>query len=150
MIRTHSLATLLVIIAAQPALAQTKIEYNRDIRPILAENCFACHGPDSASRKAGLRLDQRDAAIEAEAIAPGHPDKSALIERIFAEEPSQRMPPAKTNKKLTAAQKETLKRWIASGAARPESVASDAGWAPDRVRRRARDADKSGLRNCRL
>src|SRR5437868_7004140 len=114
--RMYSSATMLIVIAAQPALAQTKIEYNRDIRPILAENCFACHGPDSASRKAGLRLAQRDAALEAEAIAPGHPDKSALIERIFADETSQRMPPAKTNKKLTPAQKDMLKRWIANGA----------------------------------
>src|SRR5262245_23784153 len=116
MIRMHALASLFVIIAVQSASAQTKIEYNRDIRPILAENCFACHGPDSAARKAGLRLDQRDAAVEAEAITPGQPEKSALIERIFAEEASQRMPPAKTNKRLTAAQKDLLKRWIASGA----------------------------------
>src|SRR5262249_50380368 len=98
------------------ALGQSKIEYNRDIRPILAENCFACHGPDSASRKAGLRLDQRDAAVAAEAIVPGKPDQSALIGRIFAEEGRERMPPAKTNKKLTAAQKDLLKRWIAGGA----------------------------------
>src|SRR5437899_13016627 len=102
--------------SAPRALAQDKIEYNRDIRPILAENCFACYGPDSAARKAGLRLDQRDAAIQADAIAPGQPEKSALVERIFAEEPSERMPPAKTNKKLTPAQKDMLKRWIASGA----------------------------------
>ena len=61
---------------AAPLHAQTKIEYNRDIRPILAENCFVCHGPDSASRKGGLRLDQREAAITAEAIAPGKPDKT--------------------------------------------------------------------------
>src|SRR5215470_6135456 len=96
--------------------AQSKIEYNRDMRPILAENCFACHGPDSASRKAGLRLDQRDAAVTAEAIVPGHPEKSALIERVLAEEVRERMPPAKTNKTLTAAQKDLLKRWIAGGA----------------------------------
>ena len=51
-----------------------KLEYNRDIRPILAENCFACHGPDSAARKADLRLDRREAAVEAGAIAPGEPD----------------------------------------------------------------------------
>src|SRR5262245_22177812 len=111
------LASLLLAAAAGPALGQAKIEYNRDIRPILAENCFACHGPDSASRKAGLRLDQRDAAITAEAIVPGHPEKSALIERVFAEEVRERMPPAKTNKTLTASQKDLLKRWIAGGAA---------------------------------
>jgi hypothetical protein len=92
-------------------------EYNRDVRPILAENCFACHGPDSASRKAGLRLDVRAQAIEAEAIVPGHPEKSALVERIFATTPRKLMPPTKTHKKLTAAEKEILKRWIAQGAA---------------------------------
>ncbi|MCI0682169.1 MAG: DUF1553 domain-containing protein [Gemmataceae bacterium] len=107
---------LIVLGAANPLLAQSQIEYNRDIRPIFAENCFACHGPDSAARKAGLRLDQRDAAIEAEAIIAGKPDQSLLIERILSDEPSQRMPPAKTNKHLTAAQKDLLKRWIAQGA----------------------------------
>jgi mono/diheme cytochrome c family protein len=109
-------ATCIMLGAAGPALAQAKVEYNRDIRPILAENCFACHGPDSASRKAGLRLDQRDAAVEGEAILPGQPDKSALVERVFSDDKAHQMPPPKTNKKLTAAQKDLLKRWIASGA----------------------------------
>ena len=58
-------------------LAAGKLEYNRDIRPILAENCFACHGPDSAARKADLRLDRREAAIEAGAIAPGDPRRAS-------------------------------------------------------------------------
>ena len=58
------------LILAAPALGEDKIEYNRDVRPILADNCFACHGPDSASRKADLRLDQRAAAIDMKAIAP--------------------------------------------------------------------------------
>src|SRR5207249_10887117 len=58
------------------------IQYNRDIRPILAENCFACHGPDSASRKADLRLDQRDAAVKAGAVAPGDLEQSGLVHRI--------------------------------------------------------------------
>src|ERR1700758_337163 len=86
--------------------AGDKIQYNRDIRPILAENCFACHGPDSAARKARLRLDQRDQAMQMEAIVPGQPDKSSLIERVFSEERDKTMPPPKTKKKLTAAQKE--------------------------------------------
>ncbi|VTT97524.1 hypothetical protein : Uncharacterized protein OS=Singulisphaera acidiphila (strain ATCC BAA-1392 / DSM 18658 / VKM B-2454 / MOB10) GN=Sinac_0947 PE=4 SV=1: PSCyt1: PSCyt2: Laminin_G_3: PSD1 [Gemmataceae bacterium] len=110
-------------VAAEPSAAaapnpvpQGKLEYNRDIRPILAENCFACHGADSASRKAGLRLDQREAAIEAKAIEPGKPEKSSVIERVFSAEPKELMPPPKSHKKLTAAQKETLKRWIAEGA----------------------------------
>src|SRR5262245_65332455 len=116
MIRMHALASLFVIIAVQSASAQTKIEYNRDIRPILAENCFACHGPDSASRKAGLRLDQRDAAIEAEAIVPGKADASGLVRRILTENAKRQMPPASSHKKLTAPQKDLLKRWIAEGA----------------------------------
>src|SRR5438874_4901865 len=100
-----------------PALAaDDKIEYNRDIRPILAENCFACHGPDSASRKAKLRLDQRDAAIKAGVIVPGDSDNSELVKRICNTDPQDIMPPAKTLKKLSAAQKEQLKKWIAAGA----------------------------------
>jgi hypothetical protein len=101
---------------AAPALAQGEIKYNRDIRPILFENCFACHGPDSASRKADLRLDQRPMAMEMGAIVPGKPDESTLLDRIFAENVEDRMPPAETKKTLTAAQKELLKKWIAAGA----------------------------------
>ena len=100
---------------AAPAFAG-KLEYNRDVRPILAEACFACHGPDSAARKADLRLDQRDAAIQAGAITPGKPDTSSLIERIHTDEKSELMPPPKTNKKLTAAQKAVLRQWITEGA----------------------------------
>jgi hypothetical protein len=97
-------------------LAGEKLQYNRDVRPILAENCFACHGPDSAARKAGLRLDRRDDAMKADVIVPGKPEQSPLVERIFAEDASQRMPPPKTKKILTASQKDTLRRWIAEGA----------------------------------
>jgi hypothetical protein len=98
------------------ARAGDKLEYNRDVRPILAENCFPCHGPDSAARKAGLRLDRRDDAVKSEAFVPGKPDESALVERIFSNEKSHVMPPPKTKKTLTTAQKEKLKRWIAEGA----------------------------------
>jgi hypothetical protein len=102
---------------AAPVPAPTgKLEYNRDIRPILAENCFACHGADSAARKADLRIDQRDAAIEGKAIVPGKPDKSEMIARIFTEDASEIMPPVKSHKKLTPAQKAILKRWIEEGA----------------------------------
>ena len=101
---------------AAPVRAGDKLEYNRDIRPILAENCFACHGTDSSARKADLRLDRRDAAIKAKAIAPGKPDDSEMVDRITSTMSSRRMPPPKTGKKLTAAQKETLTRWIAEGA----------------------------------
>ena len=93
-----------------------EIEYNRDIRPILADTCFACHGPDSASRKADLRLDRRDDAIAAKALSPGKPEESGFIERIFSSDPDTLMPPPDSHKKLTAAQKELLKKWVASGA----------------------------------
>ena len=92
-----------------------KVEYNRDVRPILAENCFACHGADSAARKADLRLDRRDDAVNSGSVVPGKPAESKIIERIHTDEPSERMPPPKTKKSLTAAQKETLRRWVEQG-----------------------------------
>ena len=92
------------------------LEYNRDIRPILADNCFACHGADSASRKADLRLDQREAAIDYGALTPGKPDESELIARVLTDDPDLVMPPPETKKKLTAEQKEMLSRWVAEGA----------------------------------
>lgn len=113
--RVFFVSTALAVLAS-PIHAQTKIEYNRDVRPILAENCFACHGPDSAARKASLRLDQRDDAIKAGAIAPGKLADSALIERILSADPKHVMPPPKTLKKLSASQKDILKRWINEGA----------------------------------
>ncbi len=64
------------LLPAFVARAAEKLSFNRDVRPILAENCFACHGPDSASRKADLRLDRREVAVKAGAIAPGKPDDS--------------------------------------------------------------------------
>ncbi len=106
----------LALAGAGTANAQEKLEYNRHIRPILAENCFACHGPDSASRKAGLRLDRRDDAIKAGVLVPGKADDSDIVARINQKNPNKRMPPPKSHKTLTQAQKDTLRRWIAAGA----------------------------------
>lgn len=103
-------------LAAPLAPAQTRFEYNRDIRPILAENCFACHGPDSAARKADLRLDRREDAIASGAINPGKPGASPLVERLDPEDPSKLMPPGKSHKKLKPEQKAILKAWVAQGA----------------------------------
>ena len=89
---------------------------NRDVRPILAENCFACHGPDSAARKADLRLDRRDDAIEAGAIAPGDAGRERAGRADQRRRPEEPMPPPATTKKLTPAQKDVLQRWIAEGA----------------------------------
>jgi hypothetical protein len=91
-------------------------EYNRDVRPILAENCFACHGPDSAARKAKLRLDVRDEAIRSGAITPGKPDESEALRRVLSDDADEVMPPPKTKKVLTKAQKDVLRQWVAAGA----------------------------------
>jgi hypothetical protein len=106
----------LSLLLCATASAEDRIEYNRDIRPILAETCFRCHGPDSASRKANLRLDKREVAVELGAIVPGKVDESELIARINSEDRDELMPPHSTNKTLTQAQKDLLKRWIAAGA----------------------------------
>lgn len=106
---------LILVFVCVPALVAQDLEYNRDIRPILTENCFACHGPDSAAREADLRLDQRDAALEMEAIVPGAPDDSSLWQRIISEDDSQ-MPPASSHKSLTASEKKLLRQWIEQGA----------------------------------
>jgi len=98
------------------SLAAEAISFNRDIRPILAENCFACHGPDRAARKADLRLDRREDAIKAEAIVPGKPDESEIIVRVFADAKEGMMPPPESHKRLTQAQKELLRRWVEAGA----------------------------------
>src|SRR3954463_14890679 len=94
-----------------PARAGT-IQYNRDIRPILSENCYQCHGPDKNHRKAGLRLDRKEEAFTKlesgeTAIIAGDLEKSALVKRITTTEEDDHMPPAKSGKKLTAAQIET-------------------------------------------
>ena len=86
------------------------MQFNRDIRPILAENCFYCHGQDPNKRKAGLRLDVRDRATTAVesgevAIVPGDAGKSELVARIFSDDADEQMPPPKSNRVLTAQQK---------------------------------------------
>src|SRR4051812_18928915 len=99
--------------AAKPS---GKLDYNRDVRPILSDACFACHGPDAKQRKADLRLDRRDAAVEHGALAPGKPGDSELFHRLVTAEKGKLMPPAKSGKKLTPEQIATLKRWIEEGA----------------------------------
>ena len=106
---------------AKTAAAAKPIDFIRDIRPILSDNCFACHGQDDQARKSKLRLDVREAALKPAksgdpAIVPGDVAKSKLIERITAHDPDEVMPPPKSKKTLTAQQIDLLKRWIAGGA----------------------------------
>jgi hypothetical protein len=117
MLQLLSVALAAIAIAgAAPVRGDEAIEFNRDIRPILSENCFACHGPDSVARKADLRLDRRDVAVDMEAIVPNDAEASELVVRIESDDPVLKMPPKSSNKTLTAAQKDVLKRWIAAGA----------------------------------
>jgi len=98
-----------------------ELSFNRDIRPILSENCFYCHGQDPNKRKGGLRLDVREEAMKAVesgeiAIVPGKPEASSLVTRIFSKDADEQMPPPKSHRTLKPEQKEMLKRWIAAGA----------------------------------
>jgi hypothetical protein len=96
--------------------ADTDLSFSRDIRPILAARCFACHGPDEESRQADLRLDDRTVALEFGAIVPRHPEESELLRRISADDPAERMPPEDAGEPLTREQQDLLRRWIAEGA----------------------------------
>ncbi len=115
-----ALASSLLTSPRIPA-ADAKIDYSRDIRPILANHCWSCHGPDEKKREAELRLDTRADAIARRnqhkpAIVPGNPAASILLTRIEAEKPSRRMPPAEAKKPLDDRQKQLLRRWIEQGA----------------------------------
>ena len=97
-----------------------KLQFNRDVLPILGDRCYACHGPDEHSRESGLRLDQRDSALgtneDGGVIVPGQPDLSEFIRRIDSDDPDEIMPPPSQNKSLSVAEKRILKRWVAQGA----------------------------------
>ena len=129
------------------AAADAPVDFNRDIRPILAENCFYCHGQDAQKREADLRLDDRVAAVAAGAIEPGDPGASAVLERIHSTDPDVVMPPPASNRRLSDEQKRILDRWIREGAeyrqhwaytapVRPEPPAvTRAGWVRNDVDR---------------
>ena len=102
--------------------ADSGLRFDRDIRPILAENCFACHGPDDHERKAGLRLDTREGAVATRkdgqaAVVPGDPAMSLLLQRVAHADMEERMPPEATGKQLDEEQVALLRQWIAEGAA---------------------------------
>lgn len=111
------LATAMQAGAAPPG----RLKFNRDVRSLLSDRCFACHGPDEKRREADLRLDVREGAIRDlgghAAIAPGSPDASKMLARILSADPEQVMPPPSAKKpKFTAEEIQTLRRWIAEGA----------------------------------
>ena len=108
-------------VAAAAAGRGAAVDFDRDIRPILSDKCFACHGPDEKERKAKLRLDRKEDAFKpvksgAFAIVPGQPEKSELIARIITRDQDDLMPPPKSGKTLTPAQIDLLRRWVAEGA----------------------------------
>ena len=109
-----------------PALAGKPLAFNRDIRPILSDKCFRCHGPDAAHRKAGLRLDRRDDALARDAASrpscPANRPHSELYRRITADDPSERMPPTDSGQTLGRAKSRLLRQWIASGSRVPAAL----------------------------
>ena len=111
-----SFILLTVTVAATSVTAAEPLSYNRDIRPILSENCFACHGPDKASREAKLRLDIREVAVDKEVIIPGDSEGSELVFLINSEDEDEIMPPPESHNRLTAREKKLLARWIEEGA----------------------------------
>ncbi len=113
-------STLVLVLLATSATAVEKLDFNRDIRPILSDNCFACHGFDAKKRKADLRLDVPEGALTAIdgafPIKPGDPEASTIIQRMLTHDEDDLMPPPETNKKLKPEQIALLKRWISEGA----------------------------------
>ncbi len=114
------LASMSALLLASTLWAQEGLRFNRDIRPILTENCIGCHGPDSVKRKADLRIDSEDGLFgkrdEGPLVVKGKPDQSTLITRIQTQDKNLLMPPPNSHKKLTEAQKKTLHAWIRQGA----------------------------------
>jgi hypothetical protein len=105
--------------SAKPAVAP--VDFNRDIRPLMSDTCFKCHGFDEQTRKGKLRLDVREEALKAgtsgkPAIVPGKPEKSEIIARLFTKDPDDLMPPPNSHKAITPAQRELFRRWVAEGA----------------------------------
>ena len=98
-------------IATTNACAESakSVSYGRDIRPILSDKCYRCHGPDAEAREADLRLDQREGLLDHVVVA-GKPDESELVARIFSDDEAMRMPPPESNLKLSDEQKELLRR----------------------------------------
>src|SRR5262249_40109916 len=110
---------LAAALRAEPPLPAT-VDFNRDIRPILSENCYACHGPDKNKRKARLRVDDKEGLFshhgQTHLLVPGKPDQSELFRRAPPPDADERMPDPKSGKKLSDRQIALLKKWIEQGA----------------------------------
>ena len=104
---------LLCLILSSQVIAQSEIDFSRDIQPILSENCYFCHGPDPQERKADLRLDVEESARDW--FEPGSPEDSDLYLRISTDDPLDLMPPANSHRKLTPKQIDLIRRWIEQG-----------------------------------
>src|SRR3954470_836771 len=100
--------------------AEKKLDFNRDIRPILSENCFQCHGFDEKARQADLRLDVANSTLakhdDVTPIVPDHPEQSELWRRVASDDESEQMPPPDSHRALKSEQKAKLKLWIEQGA----------------------------------
>jgi hypothetical protein len=115
LLMSRRLCFSLSLLAALPGGAG-ELSFNRDIRPILSENCFYCHGQDGNKRKADMRLDVREAALEKKAFVPGDAAASELVKRILTSDPDEQMPPPDSHRHLSPAQRRMLQDWIAQGA----------------------------------
>src|SRR5215203_3729866 len=116
----RSLISILLLLPLAVS-ATEKVSFNRDIRPILSDKCFHCHGPDEKERKSGLRLDRREAALKGgesgePSIVPGKPEASDVVLRVLSKDRDEVMPPPKLHKPVTAVEADLLRRWIAEGA----------------------------------
>src|SRR5687768_1896420 len=113
---SRTLLSAIIALGFASRLTAADVEFNRDVRPILSDACYACHGPDARARQAELRPDTKDGLADETVVIPGQSAKSGLVQRITAADPSEVMPPPKSGKKLTPKQVETLKKWIDQGA----------------------------------
>ena len=105
------------LLIATSAFAEQALRFNRDIRPILSDKCFACHGPAAQEADVDLRLDTREAVMQEEGIiVPGKPEESEFVRRIFTSDVDEIMPPEETHKPLDDQERALLRRWIAEGA----------------------------------
>ncbi|HEY0072489.1 MAG TPA: DUF1549 domain-containing protein, partial [Abditibacteriaceae bacterium] len=120
-----TLAFCIAVLFTASHKANSKVDFNREIRPLMSDTCFRCHGFDANTRKGKLRLDDRESALKAgrsgkPAIVPGKPEASEIIKRIFATDESEIMPPPEAHKTFTTAQKELFRQWVKEGADYPK------------------------------